>query len=194
MSEGGFDVEAYRRNQQGNPDKALLVSFEWVAERDKSGEYQNVPYIRIWMDKNSEIVRKATEEDKVRFADRWEAFEKNEETPEDGTPIKEMPLATPANVAACKAERILTVEQLVETPDERLQRAHLINFKYVCRDWLEARGRNGYLKEMRDQIEALKAENQALKDKFREAGIPAEVKPKVTKKRGRPRKNVQEPA
>src|SRR3990172_3886933 len=113
---GGFDYEAHRRAIAGsNPDKALLVSFEYASEKLKSGLFENVEMVRIWMDKNSEVVRKVTDADKVRFAGRYAAFKKGEEMPEEGTPIRLCAFATPADVSACKAERIFTVEQFVET-------------------------------------------------------------------------------
>ena len=181
MSEGGFDYEAHRRAIQGsNPDKALLVSFEYSSEKQKNGLFENVEMIRIWMDKNSEVVRKVTEADKTRFAERYGAFKAGEEMPDDGTPIRLCAFATPADVSACKSERIFTVEQLVETPDERLARARLINFKYMARDYLESQRRTGYVGELREEINQLKAQIEAMK----EQGHTVEPK----KRPGRPKK------
>lgn len=182
MSEGGFDYEAHRRNLQGNPDKALLVSFEYASEKRRDGTFDNVEMIRIWMDKNTEVVRKVTEGDKLRFTERYEAFKKGEEAPETGTPIRMVPFATPADVSACKSLRIFTLEQLVETADERLSRAKLVNFKYQARDFLEAQRRTGYVGELRDEINHLKAQIEVLKER---SAAPA-VEPE--KKRGRPKK------
>ena len=168
-------------------DKALLVSFYYEAK--KVGEdYHNVPYIRIFVNKNSQIEREVTEEDKQRFHERWEAFQKGEEAPEDGTPVNLAPFATPANVAACKAERIYTVEQLVQTPDSRLARSYLTNFKYMCSDWLKQRRDGDQISLMRSELEALKAENAMLQEKFRDAGLQ---KP-TTKKKRRRRKKVND--
>lgn len=186
MSEGGFDYEAHRKNLQGNPDRALLVSFEWAPEKRKDGNFDNVEMIRIWLDKNNEVVRKVTEEDKIRFAERYEAFKKGEEVPEHGTPIRMVPFATPADVSACKALRIFTLEQLVETADERLSRSKLINFKYQARDYLEAQQRTGYVGELREEINHLKAQIEVLKER---AGHPPE-ETVVKKKPGRPKKVI----
>jgi hypothetical protein len=187
MSEGGFDYEAHRRAAMGsNPDKALLVSFKYVAEKQKDGSFKNVEHIIIWMDKNNEVVRKVTEEDKIRFSERYAAFKRNEEVPEEGTPINLCAFATPADVSACKSERIFTMEQLVETPDERLARARLVNFKYRARDWLESQKRSGYVGELREEIDHLKAQIEVLKER---AGVTAE-EPVITKKRGRPKKVI----
>jgi hypothetical protein len=183
MSEGGFDYEAHRRSLQGNPDKALLVSFEYASEKRRDGTFDNVEMIRIWMDKNTEVVRRVTESDKLRFTERYEAFKKGEEAPETGTPIRLVPFATPADVSACKSLRIFTLEQLVETADERLSRAKLVNFKYQARDFLEAQRRTGYVGELRDEINHLKAQIEVLKER-----AAAPVEEPVKRKPGRPKK------
>ena len=161
----GFDYAAHRAMGQGNPDKALVVTFEYASKAMPDGTYKNIEMVRIWLGKNSEVVREVTEDDKRRFSERYEAFKKGEEMPLEGTPISQCAFATPADVSACKAERIFTLEQLAETPDERLQRAKLINLKYKSKDFLEARARIGFVGEMRDQIEALKAQVAVLKEK-----------------------------
>lgn len=184
MEEGGFDIGAY---QQGlsNPDKALLVTFEHAAFKNDDGTFRNVEMIRIWLGKNDEVVRPVTEQDKVRFSERYKAFRAGEEAPMEGTPIAQCPFATPADVSACKAERIFTLEQLIELPDERLQRARLVNFKYRSRDFVEATKRHGYVGELRTRIERLEAENKTLKERFAQAGREL---PQEPKRRGRPPK------
>ena len=183
--EGGFDVQAYRQ-AQSNPDRALLVTFEYAARQKKDGSFENIEMVRIWLGRNDEICRPVTEQDKVRFRDRYEAFLKGEKAPADGTPIAQCALATPATISACKAERIFTLEQLVETPDERLMRSSLVNFKYKCQDWLEAQKRIGHVGEMRSRIEKLEQENAILKERLKADGKDTVVE--VAKRRGRPPK------
>lgn len=183
--EGGFDVQAYRQ-AQSNPDKALLVTFEYAARQKSDGSFENIEMIRIWLGKNDEICRPTTPQDKIRFRDRYDAFLRGEKAPIDGTPINQCALATPANVSACKAERIFTLEQLVETPDERLSRSSLIGFKYKCKDWLEAQKRIGHVGDMRARIEKLERENEILKERLKTDGKNTEVT--VAKRRGRPPK------
>lgn len=192
--EGGFDVQAYQRGRN-NPDKALLVTFEVRADKQKDGSFKNIEYIRIWLGRNDEMVRPVTNEDKIRFKDRYESFKKGEETPLEGTPISQCAFATPANVSACKAERIFTLEQLVAVADERLQRGQLVGFKYQCRDWLESQKRHGYVGELRAQIDKLIAENKILKERLQEQGRSTEVEVEP-KRRGRPPKvkDVQDAA
>lgn len=189
MSEG-FDFDAYRRSQAGNnPDKALLVTFQYAAVKQEDGSFENVEMIKIWLGRNDEIIRKVTPEDKIRFAERYRAFKEGEEVPETGTPIKECPLATPADVSACKAQKIQTLEQLVETADERLQAQRLVGFKYKCKDWLEAHRNFSHVGKLREEIETLKQQNMMLKeqnDLLRKGIVPAAVPEQ--KRRGRPPK------
>lgn len=186
--EGGFDVRAYQAGQS-NPDKALIVTFEVQGVKQKNGLFKNVEFTCIWLGRNDEIVRPTTDQDRARFRDRYESFKKGEELPVDGTPISQCAFATPANVSACKAERIYTLEQLVEVADERLQRTGLINFKYSARDWLESQKRHGYVGELRDRITHLEKENAILKERLQEQGKDTSVVvPVATKRRGRPPK------
>lgn len=186
MSEGGFDVVAYRRGIS-DPDRGLLVTFRYEAVKQNDGGFQNVEYINIWLSNSDQVDRPVSDQDRVRFKTRYDAFKAGEAEPDEGTPIKMCPFATAANIAACKAERIFTVEQLVETPDERLMRPKLVNFKYNCRDYIESQKRHGYVGELRAQIDKLQAQVKALEAK---TGTKAEE----PKKRGRPPKVKEEDA
>lgn len=183
--EGGFDLQAYRA-AQSNPDRALLVTFEYAARQKNDGSFENIEMIRIWLGRNDEICRPVTEQDKVRFRDRYDAFKKGEKAPLDGTPIAQCALATPADISSCKAERIFTLEQLVETPDERLSRSSIVGFKYKCKDWLEAQKRLGHVGDMRERIAKLERENEILKERLKTEGKDTEVE--TPKRRGRPPK------
>lgn len=190
-----FNHEAWRQEQQGTADAGLLVSFYYEAIK-RNDEFVNVPFIRIWVDKETEVVREVTEEDKNRFSVRWAAFQKGEEAPIEGTPIKELPFATPANVATCKANNIYTAEQLIETPDDRLTRAKLVNFKYQVKDMLASQKDSSHMRQMREEMDQLKKTNIVLQEKI-EALINAqgsdEPEPPPKRKRGRPRKHGNTP-
>jgi hypothetical protein len=186
----GFDMDAYRREKAGgDPDRGLLVTFRYEAVRKPDGEYDNVEFINIWMSTTDQVDRPVEPKDRIRFKTRYEAFRNNEKEPDEGMPIKMLAFATPANVAACKAEKIFTVEQLVETPDERLLRAHLITFKYMCSDWLKSSKNAGYMGQMREEIETLKLQLETLKTRLADKG---EEQP--ARKPGRPKRIVTEDA
>jgi hypothetical protein len=189
-----FNHEAWRQEQQGTADAGLLVSFYYEAVK-RDDEFVNIPFIRIWVDKETEVVREVTQEDKDRFSVRWNAFQNNEEVPIDGTPIKELPFATPANVATCKANHIYTAEQLVETPDDRLTRAKLVNFKYQVKDMLASQKDSSHIRHMREEMDQLKKNNIVLQEKIDALLAAQEQEPEPPKrKRGRPRKHGNTPS
>ena len=186
--DGGFDYKAYQQGKT-DPDKALIVTFEYAPKKRVDGGFDNIEMTRIWLGRNDEVVRPTTDQDRVRFRDRYEAFKKGEAVPTEGTPISMCAFATPADVSACKAERIYTLEQIAEVPDERLQRAQLITFKYRAKDWLDAKNRHGFVGELRARIQYLEKENALLKEKLRDQGKDSTVVvPVETKRRGRPPK------
>lgn len=186
-----FNHEAWRQEQQGTADAGLLVSFHYEAIKNReTEEYENVPFIRIWVDKETEVVRAVTPEDKERFAARWAAFEKGEEVPAEGTPIKELAFATPANVASCKANSIHTAEQLIETPDDRLTRAKLVNFKYQVKDMMASQKDSSHVRHMREEMDHQKKTINVLQEKIDALLAATEQEPEPPKKRrGRPPKH-----
>lgn len=181
-----FDYEAHRRLQSGNPDKALIVTFRY--EFDSKTKAQ-VPYTSIFLSKNNTVDRPTSEDDKVRFKDRWEAFQKGEEAPPAGLPINQVPFATPAEISICKAERIHTVEQLVEMPESHLQRANILNFRYRCADMLKQMTDSQHIVKMRDEIETLKKQIRTLQETNAVLKASSE-EPEMKPKRGRPRKVI----
>lgn len=182
-----FDYEHERMIRSGgNPDKALLVTFRYDIHPKTKME---VPFVNIFLSKNNTVDRPATEDDKKRFPDRWEAFQKGEEVPPEGLPISQVPFATPAEISICKTERIYTVEQLVETPDSHLQRANLLNFRYRCADLLKQLQDSHHIVDMREQLEKLQSQMSAVLEK--NAELKAELDEERStkpKKVGRPRK------
>ena len=180
-----FDYEAHRRLQSGNPDKALIVTFRYQYDPKQKKE---VPYTSVFLSKNNTVDRPTSDEDKVRFKDRWEAFQKGEEAPPDGLPINQVPFATPAEISICKAERIHTVEQLVATSEGILQRAHLLNFKYRCADMLKQMNDSQHIVKMRDEIETLKKQIRTLQET--NAALKSSEEQESKPKRGRPKKVI----
>lgn len=182
-----FDYQAHFEQQSGkNSDRGLLATFRY---ENVNGE--NIPYINIFLGKNDTVDRPATDEDKKRFRARWEAFLEGANEPPEGMPINHVPFATPANISACKAEKIFTVEQLLETPDSRLQRAYLLEFRYKCGDMMKQLKDSEHIIRMREDltkltkmVKALEEQNIDLKRELSERKKP----------RGRPRKKASDDA
>jgi len=107
-------------------DDKLFVVFSMKAiknggKSDLEGRpiYDDVPHIRIHVpgDKNSVIEAPVTEEDKVRFASRWEKFQKNMQQSPEGTPLEMWPQLSISQVYEFKALGVMTVEQLAGMSD-----------------------------------------------------------------------------
>ena len=72
----------------------------------------------------------------------------------------------------------------METPDSRLDRAYLINFKYQCKDMLDSLRNTNQAHELRQTIQEQKAQIEALIAKVEKLTA---AKP-TPKRRGRPKK------
>ena len=107
-------------------DDKLFVVFSMKAVKnggksDLEGRpiYDDIPHIRIHVpgDKNSIVEAPVTEEDKVRFASRWEKFQKNMTQSPEGTPLEMWPQLSISQVYEFKALGVMTVEQLAGMSD-----------------------------------------------------------------------------
>lgn len=133
--------------------------------------FDDVPHIRIHVpgDKTSVVERPVTDEDKQRFAAKWERFLANMEQSPEGTPVEQWPQLTISQVYEFKALGVATVEQLAGMSDvnamkfmggmELRRRAEV--FLKVAKDTAEAQR----LAVANDELESrLKAQDEMLRD------------------------------
>lgn len=94
------------------------------SEQEGRPIFDDVPHIRIHVpgDKTSVTERPVTDEDKVRFASRWEKFQRNMEQSPEGTPVEQWPQLTISQVYEFKALGVFTVEQLAGMSDTNAQK------------------------------------------------------------------------
>lgn len=131
--------------------------------------YDEYVYIRILMPANrlSEIERRATDDDKLRFPQQYAAFLKGAEQLSSGTPLKELPTITPVQVMELKALKVDTIEQLAGMPDPVAQvlgtggldlkkRAQVYLARFTANDTLATQ-----VQELQAQLNALMAERAA---------------------------------
>ena len=157
-------------------DHQLKVQFYKHAEQDafRSKEegrkvFNEYVYIRILMPANrlSEIERRATEEDKLRFPRQYAAFLAGAEQLSSGTPLKELPTISPVQVMELKALKVDTIEQLAGMPDHTAQvlgtggldlkkRAQVYLARFTANDVLATQ-----VQELQAQLNALMAERAA---------------------------------
>lgn len=154
-------------------DHQLKAQFYKHAELDafrtrESGRkiFTEFVYIRILMPANrlTEIERRATDEDKLRFPQQYAAFLKGAEQLSAGTPLKELPTITPVQVMELKALKVDTIEQLAGMPDPVAQvlgtggldlkkRAQVFLARFTANDTLATQ-----VQELQAQLNALMAE------------------------------------
>lgn len=96
-----------------------------------------------------------------KFRSAYDYWKKGEEIPVEGTPIKNWPVATPAEVSACVKLHILTVEMLAQANDEALRRLGMggLALKQRAQKYLEAANGPG---KATAQIVALQQSNKSL--------------------------------
>lgn len=199
MAEAGYGAtemafggsEARYRN-----DSQLLVKFFNHPKMDKVATkqegrpiFKEVPYIQILTAGNKEsiIIRPATEMDKRRFPEHYKKFElRSEEQHVEGTRLEEWPMVTRAQVEELKFFNIHTVEQLAGMADSNAQGFMGINLlKQKAQQYLDTSKTVKASEDMRKAQEEI-AELKAMVAKLSEG--QDEDSPK---RRGRPPKTEE---
>jgi uncharacterized coiled-coil protein SlyX len=192
------------QDQRYAMDNKLYVVF-FVKPVHQGGEselqgrpiYKDVPYIRIHVpgDKTTVIEEPVNEEHKMRFASRWEKFEKGLSQAPDGTPVEEWPQVTRSQAAEFKALNIFTVEQLANLSDALIgkfmgggaMRLKAQAFLAAAKDTAEAQRLatenaelNGRLAKQDEDIRRLSAQVEALMTK---AAAPSSAEAEAQRER-----------
>ena len=130
-------------------DSTLLVKFflNPKLNQGKSAEagrpiYEDVPYVQIMQpgNKDSIVIRPATQMDKSRFAEHWKKYLAREDQEAiEGTPIEEWAGVTRSMVEELKYMNIRTVEQLATLSDTHASKIMGIqNLKAKAAKYLES--------------------------------------------------------
>lgn len=167
-----YDYTVHHRQNAG--DDALLVRFFIDAAKDdvaskEAGRpiYKDVEWIdiRIPGSKDNVVVRPARPGDRERFPRHYAAFKQRIGNAEKvvGTPLAMWPILTKAQVEELKFFNIHTVEQLVGCPDSTSMNFMGIQvLKQKARDYLAAAQSAAPLAALREEVDALKAQNTEL--------------------------------
>lgn len=125
--------------------------------------FREVPYVRIFMpgDKSTEVCRKVKDDDKMRFAKQWDAFQKGAEPIVNGTPLDQWPLLSVAQIAEFKALHIFTVEALAGVADSTLHQLGIGGRAIVAKA-------KAFIEDAKGKapMQALVAENETLKEQI----------------------------
>lgn len=173
--------------------------------------YRNVEMVRIvFAGDNTKEVTKLSHEGnppyRERFARQYEAFKAQREQVADGTPIEQWPPISKAQALELKALKIHTVEMLAAMPDTGLTWMGARQLRDNARSWLneaesgaETIALRSEIEELRVQLEAMRNQNSGFSASQKKeevlvseqaAPIPeaSDIKPFVSKMRGRPKK------
>lgn len=169
-----LDFSAMREEERFKADDRLYVIFYKGAIKDgfrseQEGRpiFKDVDFIKIFVpgDKNSVIERPVEENDKNRFASRWEKYLKKQDGQyASGTPLNMWPQLTPSQIAEMNAMNIFTVEQLAELPDgfaQKILGAHELRRR--AKVFLDVSRKDGEAQALAEKEAKSTAENEELK-------------------------------
>jgi len=172
-------------------DKNLIVRFYVEAvknnfQSEKAGRpiYQDVEFVEIMTpgDRNSNVVRKVSDNDKNRFPAQYERFKQNQEMAEDGTPIEQWSMISPSQVQELKHFNIRTVEHVAGLSDAQAKSCGILGMDRLvvkAKAYLSAAEdsalpqklagdlaqRDLEIAELRDQVKTLATQLEAMQDK-----------------------------
>ena len=186
-----------------------------VATRASGGvpQFRMREMVRIQIPgQRDEVCRPVQENDKVRWAARYEQFRKGIKQEFDGIPLAEFATATEAERSTLKAVGIFTVEQAAGLNDDSAQKLHCVSLKAKAQAFLKIREGVGQASQLQARIRELEKQVRELTNANSPTTVPGRaegdgVQPangdsvggepgqqavSATRKRGRSRANVTE--
>lgn len=211
MTEGAFMAEQYGQNARYAGDKNLFVQFHILPVPRQDDEARKSPYplfrdvehVRIMQpgNKDSIIDRPVTDEDKRRFGDRYQAWQRGQTDLVEGTLLEAVardPLMqiSPSQLAELQFFNVRTVQQLATISDSNCQgHMGLLELRKRARAYLEAKEEQADTVRLQAELEDSRNEVGALKEAMADLQRQmAELKAAEPPKRGpgRPRKQTFE--
>lgn len=143
----GRDVIFVKVSPVGTKDTIEAVAEDWIKNVEEGVKQERIP--EAWL----HAFRRALED-----------FKNSRETPEEGTSIKEWPVASPAQVRMLLDINVTTVEHLADANEETVSRLGMGGraLKQKARAWLDSAQDTGKVTE---EINALREENRELKER-----------------------------
>jgi hypothetical protein len=139
---------------------------EYESEKQGRPVFDEFDYIRIrapGMDKQV-VDRKVKPEDKVRWRQQWENYERGLEQAATGTPLAEWPNLSVSDVARLQSWNIHTVEALAELADDGVQRVGpgTMELRKRAQYWLSEALPRSEAANSKAKNDELRAENERL--------------------------------
>lgn len=141
---------------QGSKDRIEQVVTEWFVKLER--QVQDGRFQRSWL---------------THYQNAFKAWQDGQEIPESGTPVKNWPSATPAQIKVLLELRVRTVEDLAQANEETISRLGMGGraLKQRAVDWLTQAANTGTsvaaMEALRTANEALEQRNKTLEEEFR---------------------------
>lgn len=177
------------------------VTFEIMPVEDReafinTGHYKTKDaefvVFRMPGDKNTEVIKEVTPDEIASWGEQphkmhlpivYEAWKNNLEAPLSGTPLKEWPIISPAQLHQALSCGIRTVEDFASLSEQGLREFGMGGqvLKQKAQNWLNSAASHGKVTE---QMTAMQAQIQALTDQLRQAerAAASAAAPKAAKK------------
>lgn len=175
MTDTAFRMDGGANNSRWADDDKLLVRFFLHPSQDaarsvKEGRpcFKDTEFVQIMQPGNKEsiVMRPATQTDKQRFHKHYRAFkDRNDSDLLEGTPLDQWPAISRAVVEELKYFNVLTVEQLAGMSDANAQGHMGINMlRDKAKTWLDLASDSGV------QVERITAAEKESKELQRQLG------------------------
>ena len=163
---------------------------QWVRNNFKSkeegrevGSEQDFVMIICPGQPKTEVRRKASEQDKMQYAQEWSAYQQGKENQIAGTPIELLPGLAHGMADALKAIYIYSIEQMAGLPDLSLQKVGMggADIRERARAYLNKT--SAETTALRQQLAEMQAEMEAMREQMAAAQSAPEPKPRGRKPR-----------
>lgn len=165
--------------------QSVEMTFRSAQEGRPIFEDREFVTILIPGDRTMEVVREASAEDKLRFADSYNRFKAGRAGVDTvaGTPLEALTWLTASQVREFRAINVFTVENLASMSDAVLGNFGLgaREFRTKAQAYLDAASGNAGTTKLAAENEALKADIEALKAQMKELAANAGSVSKATK-------------
>lgn len=128
--------------------------------------FKDTDYVRIMTpgDKTSMPERPVREQDRQEYRRAWQAYQQNQSAPMEGTPLKEWPGITRAQVEELAYFNVHTVEQLASISDGNAQNmGPVLALRQRARDYIERAKSEAPAQALRAQLDEANSQRDAMK-------------------------------
>lgn len=131
-------------------------------------EYREKLYVEIRTKGDPDPTDRPAEENDIRrFAQEYNFYLTKKEKMKNGTPLNQFAFLSVPQLETCEIRGILTVEDLAKLTDEQAKELNLVDERNCATKFLDMAKNNTVIAEYENEIQKLKEENQALRDKIK---------------------------